>query len=134
VRIEHVAMWTRDIEGLRKFYSTYFGATAGRGYKNPTKGFESCFLSFKDGARIEVMTTQSVALSQAQQGTQPFGLTHLAICVGVEADVDKLAQRLRNDGVPVVDGPRRTGDGYYEAVTLDPDGNRIEICAEREVL
>jgi lactoylglutathione lyase len=75
-------------------------------------------LSFKDGARIEVMTTQSAALSEAQQGAQPFGLAHLAICVGVEADVDKLAQR--NDGAPVVDGPRRTGDGYYEAVALGP--------------
>jgi lactoylglutathione lyase len=109
-------------------------ATAGQGYKNATKGFESCLLSFKDGARIEVVSAKSVALTQPQQGTQPLGLTHLAICVGVDADLDTLAQRLCSDGVPVVDGPRRTGDGYYEAVALDPDGNRIEICAEREDL
>jgi lactoylglutathione lyase len=51
--------------------------------------------------------------------------------VGSEDVVDALANRLRNEGIPILDGPRRTGDGCYEAVILDPDGNRIEICAAR---
>jgi len=122
------SMWTRDLDRLAQFYVLYFGATAGPRYSNPAKGFESCFLSFSDGARVEAMTTTRVELAGAAPGTQPFGLTHFAISVGSEHLVEDLAQRLKGDGVPVVDGPRRTGDGYYEAVVLDPDGNRVEIC------
>jgi lactoylglutathione lyase len=128
-RIDHIALWTHDLDRLRRFYMTYFGATAGPNYANPAKGFESCFLSFSGGARIELMTTKSVPLSIPAPDTQPFGLTHLAISVGSDALVDDLTRRLRNDGTPILDGPRHTGDGYYESVARDPDGNRIEICA-----
>jgi lactoylglutathione lyase len=129
MRIEHVAVWTKDLDRCKRFYVTYFGATAGNNYINPAKGFESCFLSFSDGARLEVMTTTSLPLVDMASGAQRQGLTHLAISVGSERLVDELTQRLRNHNVPVVDGPRRTGDGYYESVVLDPDGNRIEICS-----
>ena len=131
VRIEHIALWTYDLDRCKRFYTSYFGATAAPSYVNPSKGFESCFLSFSGGARLEAMKTTSLSLSASPSGTQPFGLTHLAISVGSEDVVDALTERLKNDGVTVLDGPRRTGDGYYEAVILDPDGNRIEICAER---
>jgi len=129
MRIEHVAIWTADLARCKHFYVSYFGATAGPAYVNPAKGFESCFLSFKDGARLEAMTTTSLALAELPPGAQRLGLTHLAISVGSERLVDELTHRLRNDGIAVVDGPRRTGDGYYESVVIDPDGNRIEICA-----
>ncbi len=75
------------------------------------------------------MTTTRVSLVELQPGAQHLGWAHLAISVGSERLVDELTQRLRNDGVAVIDGPRRTGDGYYESVVIDPDGNRIEICA-----
>ena len=129
MRIEHVAIWTTDLARCKHFYTSYFGATAGPSYVNPAKGFESCFLSFGDGARLEAMTTTSLSLVESAPGVQRLGLTHLAISVGSERVVDALTQRLRNDGIVVVDGPRRTGDGYYESVVLDPDGNRIEICS-----
>jgi lactoylglutathione lyase len=58
-----------------------------------------------------------------------MGLAHFALSVGSERRVDELTQRLAHDGYPVLDGPRRTGDGYYESVVLDPDGNRVEIAA-----
>lgn len=128
MRIEHVALWTGDIARCRDFYVAHFGATAGPTYRNPAKGFESCFLSFADGARLEAMSTTTLPLAALAPGVQRFGLTHLAISVGSERLVDELTQRLRDDGVEVVDGPRRTGDGYYESVIIDPDGNRIEIC------
>lgn len=129
MRIEHVAIWTTDLARCKLFYSTYFGAAAGAHYMNAKKGFESCFLSFENGARLEAMTTTTLSLLESAPGTQRLGLTHLAISVGSQQDVDDLTQRLRDDGVTVMDGPRRTGDGYYESVVLDPDGNRIEICA-----
>jgi lactoylglutathione lyase len=129
LRIEHVAIWTGDLARCKSFYATYFGATAGPVYVNSSKGFESCFLSFTDGARLEVMRTTSLSLVELAPGAQRLGLTHLAISVGSERLVDELTLRLRNDGIAVADGPRRTGDGYYESVVIDPDGNRIEICA-----
>lgn len=127
MRIEHIAFWTRDLERFKRFYVTYFGAAAGSGYVNASKGFESCFLSFKDGARLEVMKTTTLTPLEIEPGAQRMGLTHFAISLGSEQLVDELTQRLRADGYPVLDGPRRTGDGYYESVVLDPDGNRIEL-------
>ncbi|HRC72698.1 MAG TPA: VOC family protein [Candidatus Competibacter sp.] len=129
MRIEHIALWTTDLESCKQFYIAYFGAVAGVGYTNPAKGFESCFLSFTEGARIEVMKTTTLLPVAIEPGAQRMGLTHIAISVGSEQGVDALTQRLKADGFPVLDGPRRTGDGYYESVIIDPDGNRIEITA-----
>jgi lactoylglutathione lyase len=129
MRIEHIALWTDDLERCARFYVAYFGAVAGNRYVNPAKGFESCFLSFTDGARIEVMRTTSLSPVAIEPGAQRMGLTHFAVSLGSEMLVDELTQRLRQDGYPVLDGPRKTGDGYYESVVLDPDGNRLEITA-----
>jgi lactoylglutathione lyase len=127
IRIEHIALWTTDIERLVDFYSKYFNATAGQRYINPAKGFESRFLSFEGGARLEVMRSSVVEAVSHAPGAQRMGFTHLAVSVGSESGVDELTSRLRHDGYEALDGPRRTGDGYYESVVLDPDGNRIEI-------
>jgi lactoylglutathione lyase len=129
MRIDHIALWTNDIERCKRFYARYFGASASAGYINSKKGFESCFLSFADGARIEAMKTTAFTPAAFESGAQRMGLTHLAITVGSERLVDELTQRIRDDGYQVLDGPRRTGDGYYESVVVDPDGNRIEITA-----
>jgi lactoylglutathione lyase len=129
MRIDHVALWTTDLERCKQFYLSYFGAVPGAGYVNAAKGFESCFLSFKDGARIEAMKTSTLSPVVIEPGAQRMGLTHIAISLGSERLVDELTQKLKNDGYPILDGPRRTGDGYYESVALDPDGNRIEITA-----
>lgn len=129
MRIEHIALWTTDLDRFRRFYVHYFGASAGSGYVNAAKGFESCFLSFGDGARIEAMTTTTLRPLAIEPGAQRMGLTHFAVSLGSEEAVDRLTERLRGDGYPVLDGPRRTGDGYYESVVLDPDGNRVEITA-----
>jgi lactoylglutathione lyase len=131
VRIDHLALWTNDIHRSQDFYTKYFGAIPGSRYENVSKGFESMFLSFDGGTRIEIMRTTSLQLLQAPPGAQRMGLTHFAISVGDEHRVDALTHRLREDGFQIVEGPRRTGDGYYESVVLDPDGNRVEISAER---
>lgn len=129
MRIEHVALWTEDLERLAGFYQRYFGATVGDRYVNAAKGFESRFLSFEAGARLEIMHTTTLSPVRHEAGAQRMGLTHFAVSLGSEQRVDELTEHLRGDGHPVLDGPRRTGDGYYESVILDPDGNRVEIAA-----
>jgi len=125
-RLEHAALWTPDLERARAFYETYFDATAGEKYVNPDTDFSSYFLTFDDGARLELMHTPGLAAAAEHPAV---GYAHVAIAVGSAARVDRLTARLRDDGVPVLGGPRRTGDGYYESVVADPDGNRVEITA-----
>jgi lactoylglutathione lyase len=127
VRIEHVAFWTEDIDRLASFYRGYFGATVGDKYENPAKGFKSRFLRFGRGAALEIMQSTSLSPVKLEPGAQRMGLTHLALSVGSEERVNELTVRLHNDGYRVLDRPRRTGDGFYESVVLDPDGNRIEV-------
>lgn len=128
-RLDHVALWTDDIERLASFYAKYFGAKIGEKYANAAKGFESRFVTFESGARLEIMRTTSMRPVSYAPGTQRMGLTHLALSLGSVELVDQLTNRLRDAGYAVIDGPRRTGDGYYESVVLDPDGNRVEITA-----
>lgn len=124
MRIEHVAVWAADLERMRAFYAAHFGAVAGPKYANPAKDFESYFLTFPDGgARLELMRVPELAAADESR----IGLAHVAIGLGSVAAVDALTERLRADGFAVVDGPRWTGDGYYESVILDPEGNRVEL-------
>ena len=125
--IHHIAIWTRDLEALRTFYETYFAASCGPKYTNPQKGFESYFLSFGAGARLEIMCMPGIPDSRNDPLAQFTGLIHFAVSVGSEQAVDELTARLEQDGCRVVSPPRTTGDGYYESVVLDPDGNRVEI-------
>lgn len=128
-RIHHLALWVADLDAVCGFYARVFGAQVGPRYENPVKGFRSNFLSFGPEAQLEVMASSRLVLAPQDAGSQRLGFTHLAISVGSDGAVDALAARLRAEGVPVVDGPRRTGDGYYECVLLDPEGNRVEVTA-----
>jgi lactoylglutathione lyase len=127
MRIEHAAIWTHDLERLRSFYENYFGGTANTKYVNPRKLFESYFITFADGARLELMQRPDVPSSKNDVEQQFTGYIHVAFSTGSREAVDALTERLRADGYRILDGPRTTGDGYYESITLDPDGNRIEI-------
>ena len=127
MRIEHLAMWTKELERLKEFYMTYFGAAAGEKYVNPAKQFESYFLAFESGARLEIMQKPTIPDTLNDPFAQFTGLIHLAFSVGSKEGVDALTAQLKNDGYPVLDGPRHTGDGYYESCVLDPDGYRLEI-------
>lgn len=126
MRIEHVALWVSDLERMRAFYETYFGAVAGPKYTNAAKGFESYFLTFTaGGARLELM--RKSGLPPRPPGAEHTGWAHLAFSVGSVESVDALTERLRAAGFEVIDGPRWTGDGYYESVALDPEDNRVEV-------
>jgi len=127
MKIDHVAIWTKQLEVLKQFYVEYFGATANEKYHNPSKNFSSYFLSFDNGCRLELMEMDSVPESKDDLYDQFTGLIHFAVSVGSEAAVNELTARLVADGYEKLDGPRHTGDGYYESCIFDPDGNRLEL-------
>ena len=130
MKIEHIAIWAKDIEKLKDFYSHYFHAIAGEKYFNTKKNFHSYFLSFDTGCRLELMQMPGILDNKEHTpASQYFGLTHLAISLGSSELVDHLTTQLRNNGYVIASEPRTTGDGYYESVILDPEGNRIEITA-----
>lgn len=127
MKIEHVAIWARDMEALKNFYLRYLGARANKKYTREDKNFSSYFLSFDSGARLEIMQMPSIPDTANDPYRQFTGFIHIAVSVGSKAKVDQLSSDLRRDGYQVVDGPRKTGDGYYESVVLDPENNRVEI-------
>ncbi|KXI21916.1 VOC family protein [Photobacterium sanguinicancri] len=129
MKIEHIALWSKNIEALKHFYVHYFNATHNDMYVNTTKGFSSYFLTFDSGARLEIMQMDTIPANANDPYQQHTGLIHIAFSLGSEKQVDDLTKRLQQDGYKVLDGPRRTGDGYYESTVLDPENNRLEITA-----
>ena len=126
MKIDHIAIWVRDLEKTKDFYTTYFQMSCGEKYVNEKKLFSSYFLSFEGGARIEIMHRPDISEQAAMAGTF-FGLTHFAISVGSRVRVDELTEAIRSAGFVVSGEPRTTGDGYYESVVMDPEGNLVEI-------
>jgi lactoylglutathione lyase len=124
MKIEHIAIWVKDIDKVCEFYRKYFGGVVHPIYHNPTKQFTSRFVTFDDGARLEIM--HKPELFHVEQ-SEHLGYAHLSFSVGSKEEVDRLTQQMSNDGIQVVGQPRTTGDGYYESVVLDPEGNRVEI-------
>ncbi len=127
MRIEHVAVYVNDLEKTKEFYQKYFGAKSNDIYHNINTGFKSYFLTFDDGARLEIMTAPE--LVQKSDALKRTGFIHLAFTLGCKQKVDELTKQLQNDGFIVTSGPRTTGDGYYESCILDHEGNLIEITA-----
>jgi lactoylglutathione lyase len=129
MKIEHIAIWTNNLEGMRNFYMHYFDAYSNEIYYNHSKGYRSYFLSFDSDCRLEIMEMPRIPKSKNDPIKQFTGLIHFAIKVDSRTNVDKLTDLIREDGFKVISEPRTTGDGYYESVILDPDGNRVEIVA-----
>ena len=126
--IEHLAIWTQNLEALKDYYVQYFGAQPNDKYTNVQKQFQSYFLSFASGARLELMSRPDIPANANDPVTaQYLGLIHFAFGVDTMAEVDQKVEELRAAGFPILSGPRKTGDGYYEFETLDPDKNRIEV-------
>lgn len=125
MRIEHVAMYVNDLENARDFFVKYFHANANGGYCNRSTGFRSYFLTFDDGARIELMNHPD--MQDVKKGIRRTGLVHIAFSVGSRERVDEVTRMLRDDGYEVLSGPRTTGDGYYESCIMGIEGNQLEI-------
>ncbi len=125
MRIEHVALYVNDLEAARVFFVTYLGGHSNEGYHNKKTDFRSYFISFSDGARLELMTKPG--MTDSEKALSRTGYAHVAFSVGSKERVDELTARLKTDGFAVVSGPRTTGDGYYESCIVVIEGNQIEI-------
>lgn len=125
MKIEHIALYVEDLEETKNFFIKYLGAKANNGYHNPRTNFRSYFLSFKDGARLEIM--QRPEMVNLPKEAARTGYAHIAFSVGSREKVDALTAELKADGYDVVSGPRITGDGYYESCIVAMEGNQIEI-------
>ncbi|MGO4939839.1 VOC family protein [Fundicoccus sp. Sow4_D5] len=128
MHIEHVAIWVKDLEKMRAFYVDYFNVSSSELYYNPKTQFQSYFLTFESGSRLELMTKKFLA----GRAVDIFGYAHLAIAVGGKVDVDAFVEKMVSKQYPLLNGPRMTGDGYYEAVVQDPEGNLIELTTDLE--
>ena len=130
MKLEHVAIWTYQLEKLRDYYEKYFDGVPNAKYTNPNREFESYFMEFESGARLELMSMPGIPENQNDTiNKQHQGIIHLAFGVSRPELVDDKARELERDGFPILSGPRKTGDGYYEFETLDPDNNRLEVTA-----
>lgn len=125
MRIEHIAMYVNNLEKTRDFFVKYFHATSNEGYHNKTTDFRSYFLSFDDGARLEIM--KKPLMLDNEKVLNRTGYIHIAFSLGSKEAVDKLTEILKKDGYQVISGPRTTGDGYYESCIIGIEGNQIEI-------
>jgi lactoylglutathione lyase len=130
MKLDHVAIWVVDIELMRAFYEKYFAARSKLKYENERKRFTSYFLMFPGGGRLELMHRPDIIqrTPDSQSSREFIGYAHLGVELGSRAAVDAVTKRLQGDGYPLLDGPRRTGDGYYESMVADPEGNRIVIA------
>ena len=127
MKIEHLAIWVDNLEKMKQFYMKYFQLNCGEKYENHTKSFSSYFLYFESTeTRIELMNKPDILTNNQNKGLL-HGLSHFALSVGNKQKVDELTEHLRNDGYTIASEPRTTGDGFYESVILDPEGNNIEI-------
>lgn len=125
MKIEHVAIYVNDLEAMRHFFEKYFQARSNELYHNKKKGFKSYFLSFDDGARLEIMSKEAIVKKKLSQ--ERLGLIHFAVSTGSKEKVDELTRQFQSDGYPVLSGPRTTGDGYYESCVLGIEDCQIEI-------
>ena len=127
MRIEHIAMYVNDLEATKEFFVKYFNATSNKGYHNKTTDFRSYFLSFDDGARLEIM--KKPVMEDGKKDLVHTGYIHIAFSMGSKEAVDSLTDKMKSDGYEVISGPRTTGDGYYESCIVGIEGNQIEITA-----
>ena len=125
MRIEHIAMYVNDLDNAKQFFERYMGAVSNTMYHNKTTDFKSYFLTFDDGARLEIMNKP--VMDDSEKSMNRTGFIHIAFSVGSKETVDLLTEQLKKDGYTVVSGPRTTGDGYYESCIVAVEGNQIEL-------
>ncbi len=112
MKIEHIAIWTLDLEKMKNFYLKFFALNSNEKYYNPKKKFSSYFLAFGYGTRIELMHKPDIS-EFMEKSDLKLGLAHLAISVGTREKVDSLTKNMREKRYEIIGEPRISGDGYY---------------------
>ena len=125
MKIEHIAMYVNDLDAAKDFFVKYFDARANDGYHNKSTDFKSFFLTFEDGARLEIINNPGI--KDLEKDATRTGYIHIAFSVGSKEKVDRLTEQLKSDGYDVISGPRTTGDGYYESCIIGIEDNLVEI-------
>ena len=125
MKIEHIALYVNDLEKARDFFVNYLNGTSNTGYHNPKTDFRSYFISFEDGARLELM--HKPEMSDNEKHLNRTGYAHVAFSLGSKEKVDSLTAKLKSDGYEVISDPRTTGDGYYESCIVAIEDNQIEL-------
>ena len=113
------------IQEAKSFFVTYLGGHSNDGYHNKTTDFKSYFISFDNGARLEIMNKPEIV--DSEKSLNRTGYIHIAFSVGIKEKVNELTQKLKTNGYQVINGPRTTGDGYYESCVVAFENNQIEI-------
>ena len=130
MKLHHIAIWTFRLEELKDFYVRFLGGTSNEKYINPKKGFESYFISFDEGPTLELMSRVDVQNTPIEENRR--GLTHLAFTFPSKEEILRFTEEMRSEGYTIAGEPRTSGDGYFESVVLDPDGNRLECVYKKE--
>lgn len=130
MKLHHIAIWTFRLEELKDFYVRFLGGTSNEKYINPKKGFESYFISFDEGPTLELMSRADVQNTPIEENRR--GLTHLAFTFPSKEEILRFTEEMRSEGYTIAGEPRTSGDGYFESVVLDPDGNRLECVYKKE--
>lgn len=125
MKIDHIAMYVNDLDAAKDFFVKYFDARANDGYHNKSTDFKSYFLTFEDGAHLEIMNNPDI--KDLEKDATRTGYIHIAFSVGSKEKVDRLTEQLKSDGYDVISGPRTTGDGYYESCIIGIEDNLVEI-------
>ena len=131
MKLHHIAIWTFRLEELKEFYVRFLGGKSNEKYVNPKKGFESYFISFDEGPSLELMSRPDVQNTVVEENR--VGLTHLAFTFPGQEEVLRFTEEMRSEGYTIAGEPRTSGDGYFESVILDPDGNRIECVYKKDM-
>ncbi len=126
MKIDHVALYCLNLEGMRMFFIRYFHGVSNGMYNNPKTGLKTYMLSFENSdARLELMTRPEV--KDEEENIYRQGFIHLSFSVGSKEKVDCLTKALNEAGYQVLSGPRITGDGYYESCIVGPENLLLEI-------
>ena len=60
MKIDHFAMYVKDLEETRRFFMRYFAASSNEMYHNPTTGLCSYLLSFEGGKSPLICRTERI--------------------------------------------------------------------------
>ena len=123
MRISNVGLMVKDLEGARKFFEDYFGATVHAEYSEDN-GYKSYIMKFDENPKIELMTKpEAVEVSKTKNDT---GFIHICIKVDSQEKFEEILKKVRSAGYEILYEPATVGGKEFRAITFED--NIIEVC------